>query len=85
MINIAPRPTADGRSRFCFPQEVYQRRILSAFGGGKERRSAAGRSSTVVDLVVGGQVAAFRASELWFAGVVQEMPTDVAELLCWQR
>ncbi len=55
------------------------RRVSAAFGGVKERRSAAGRS-TVIDFVTAGEVAEFRNSETWFSGSIQEMPVHCADI-----
>lgn len=60
-------------------KEAFQRRVSALCGSGKERRSAAW-PSIIIDFVSAGEVAAFRTSETWTAGLVREMPVQVAEI-----
>jgi hypothetical protein len=63
---------------FGWLQEVMARRISAVFGGGRERRGA---RSTVIDFVVAGEVAAFRAVERFTSpAVIHEMPVHVGDL-----
>lgn len=73
-----PTPSAPARLPRA-AQDVYTRRVACAFGGGKERRSGRQRP-IVIDFVVAGQVAQFRAVERFGPGVIQEMPVHVADI-----
>lgn len=60
------------------PQEVYQRRVSSIFGASKQRRR--GGRGVVVDFVVAGQLAAFRARERFSSQPIHEMPVHVPDI-----
>lgn len=59
-----------------FVQEVYTRRLSTMFGGGKERRA---HRSIVIDFVVAGELASFRATER-MSGLIQELPVHAADI-----
>ncbi|MEW5299216.1 MAG: hypothetical protein WDW36_002251 [Sanguina aurantia] len=59
-----------------FKKEVYTRRLSTMFGGGKERRA---HRSIVIDFVVAGELASFRATER-MSGLIQELPVHAADI-----
>jgi hypothetical protein len=60
-------------------QDVYVRRILSTFGGAKERRGVRS-AQVVIDFVVAGLLGAFRELEGFSLSPVQEMPVQVNDM-----
>lgn len=62
-----------------YMQEVLQRRLGCVFGSSKERSRKGGRL-VVIDFVVAGQLAAFRARERMTSLAVQEMPVHVPDV-----
>jgi hypothetical protein len=66
----------------CRLQEVYQRRLATLIGSGKDRRGqrGGGGGASVIDVVVAGEVATFRAVERFAAAAIQELPVDVSSM-----
>lgn len=63
-------------------QDVLQRRLTAVFGSSKERARRTGQRSrpVVIDFVVAGELAAFRARERFSNTPVLEMPVHVPDI-----
>lgn len=74
-------------------KELYSKRVVGVFGGGKERRSTGADRFVVIDFFTAAEVALFRENESWYSmssasaagATIEPMPVQVSDIFMSSR